>query len=336
MPTRHPTSSSPSTPRSRTRLLAALLLAAAPAGLALAAAAPAEAQTADDLALALDGLGFREMGPATMGGRVADIAGVESRPSTFYVGFGSGGVWKTESHGRAWTPVFDDQPTASIGAVAVAPSNPNAVWVGTGEPQNRQSSPYGGGVFRSLDAGRTWEPVGLEETRHVGRIVIHPRDPAVVYVAAVGHLWGPNEERGVYRTTDGGETWEKVLYLDENTGAIDLVMDRNDPRTLFAAMYQRRRTPWGFSASGPGSGLYRTLDGGDTWTELRDGLPGGDLGRIGLDVYRRDGSLVYAVVESSGAGRGLYRSTDRGDTWEKVSGRNPRPMYFSLVRIDPN
>ncbi len=265
-----------------------------------------------DLETALASLELREIGPAVMGGRVADVAAVEGDSRTFYVGYASGGLWRTDSHGRDWTPLFDDQSTASIGAVSLAPSNPNVVWVGTGEPQNRQSSPYGAGVFKSLDRGATWEPMGLEETRHVARIVVHPTDPDVVYVAAMGHLWGANEERGVYRSTDGGETWERSLYIDEHTGAIDLVIDRDDPNTLFAAMYQRQRTAWGYSADGPGSGIYRTLDGGESWQELTDGLPEGDKGRIGLDIYRGDGSLLYAIVESRDDGRGLYRSQDRG------------------------
>ena len=305
--------------------------------LALTLAVPAGLGAQQDrMRVALDDLELREIGPAVMGGRVADLAVVEDDPSTFYVGFASGGLWRTTNQGMSWEPLFDDQPTLSIGAVSLAPSNPNVIWVGTGEPQNRQSSPYGAGVFRSVDAGDTWQDLGLKETRHIGGIVVHPSDPDVAYVAAVGHLFGPNEERGVYRTRDGGQSWEKVLYIDEHTGAIDIVMHPTDPKTIFAAMYQRQRTPWGFSASGSGSGLYRTLDGGDSWHELTDGLPEGDKGRIGLDIYRRDGNLVYALVESSGDGRGLYRSTDRGDSWEKVSDHNPRPMYFSLVRIDPN
>jgi len=284
---------------------------------------------------AIDGLELRELGPAVTGGRVADIAVDEANPRTFYVGFATGGVWKTTSDGMSWKPVFDEQPTASIGDVTLAPSNPNVVWVGTGEPQNRQSSPWGAGVFRSTDGGRTWRSLGLEDTRHIGRIAVHPTDPDVAYVAAVGHLWGPNEERGVYRTRDGGQTWDKVLYVDQNTGAIDLVMDPDDPKTLFAAMYQRRRTGFGFAAGGGGSGIWRTLDGGETWTRLEEGLPDTEMGRIGLDIYRRDGNLVYATIEAKGDGTGLYRSTDRGETWEKVGDRNPRPMYFSLVRIDP-
>ena len=316
----------------RSALAVALVLALpVPAATGLAA----QESPSERAVRAIDGLALRELGPAVMGGRISDLAVDERSPRTFYVGFASGGLWKTTSDGMSWEPVFDDQSTASIGAVSLAPSNPNVVWVGTGEPQNRQSSPWGIGVFRSTDGGRTWRHLGLEETRHIARIAVHPGDPDVAWVAAVGHLWGPNEERGVYRTTDGGETWERVLYVDEDTGAIDLVMDPGDPKTLFAAMYQRRRTGFGFAAGGGGSGIWRTLDGGDSWTRLEEGLPDADMGRIGLDVYRRDGNLVYATVEAQEDGTGLYRSDDRGETWEKVSDRNPRPMYFSLVRIDP-
>ncbi len=312
----------------------------------------AHSQT-DPLATAVSNFEFRPIGPAIMGGRIADIAVVESKPQIFYVGAATGGVWKTVNHGTSWEPLFDDQPTASIGDVTLAPSNPNVVWVGTGEPQNRQSSPWGNGVYRSTDGGKTWRHQGLEETRHIARIVVHPRNADVAYVAAVGHLWGPNPERGVYRTQDGGSTWELVLFVDEHTGAIDLAMDPSDPNTLFAAMYQRQRTGWGFNGGGPGSGIYRTLDGGNTWVELTTGIPEGDKGRIGLDVYRRDGNIVYATIEADtrdpnrrfGGGApqpqrerksGTYRSTDRGETWERMSGTNPRPMYYSQIRIDPN
>ncbi len=320
----------------RHRSFRVLFLGAFSPFLALAPAPGAHAQSPDPAALTAN-LSLREIGPAIMGGRITNLAVNEANPAHFFVGTATGGLWKTTSAGQAWEPVFDDQPTSSIGAVAMAPSNPNVVWVGTGEPQNRQSSPYGAGVFRSTDGGRTWQSRGLEDTRHIARVVIHPRDPDVVYVAAVGHLWGPNPERGVYRTADGGETWERVLYIDDDTGVIDLVMDPADPKTLFAATYQRRRTAWGFSADGPGSGIHRTTDGGGSWTELTEGLPEGYKGRIGLDVYRRDGNLVYAIIESrSGKGRGIYRSLDRGETWDRVSQTNPRPMYFSLLRIDPN
>ena len=306
-----------------------------------------------DIGAVVSNLEWRELGPAVTSGRIADLAVVPSKPQVFYVGTASGGVWKTKNHGASWIPLFDDQPTASIGDVTLAPSNPNIVWVGTGEPQNRQSSPWGAGVLKSTDAGATWEFKGLEETRHIGRIVIHPRNPDVVYVAAVGHLWGPNEERGVYRSMDGGSSWDKVLFVDQHTGAIDLVMDPGDPNTLFAAMYQRQRTGFGFNGGGPGSGIYRTLDGGDTWIELTGGLPEGDKGRIGLDIYAQDGNLVYAIVEadsrdptrrfSFGGGgsqrprrSGVFRSLDRGNTWERMSTTNPRPMYYSQIRIDPS
>ena len=281
-------------------------------------------------------LEWREVGPAVVGGRVSDIAVDESDTRIIYVGTATSGIWKSTNHGTTWEAIFTDQSTSSIGDVTLAPSNPNVVWVGTGEPQNRQSSPWGDGVFRSMDGGRTWVQKGLQETRHISRIQVHPRDPDIAYVAAVGNLWRESPERGVYKTIDGGDTWELVLFLDNHTGAIDLAMDPSDPNTLFAAMYSRRRTAWGFNGGGQGSGLYRTVDGGASWIRLAGGLPEGELGRIGLDVYRRDGNLVFATVEARGGQTGLYGSTDRGETWEKLSGTNPRPMYFSQVRVDPN
>ena len=333
------------------RLFTTAILAA---GLLLSAShLPAQEASDDPMAQATAALEFRAIGPTIMGGRVADLAVVESDPRIFYVGVATGGVWKTENAGITFTHVFKDEETASVGDVTVAPSNANVVWVGTGEPQNRQSSPWGNGVYRSTDAGRTWTHLGLADTHHISRIQVHPRDPDVAYVAAMGHLWGANPERGVYRTTDGGDSWEQVLFVDDNTGAIDLAMDPADPRTLFVAMYQRQRRAWGFNGGGPGSGIYRTTDGGDTWTELTDGLPEGDKGRIGLDIYRGDGNIVLALVEADarapgqgfgggggGGGRdqknGVYRSTDRGESWEQVSTTNNRPMYYSQIRVDPN
>ncbi|MDX1394901.1 MAG: hypothetical protein R3195_10930 [Gemmatimonadota bacterium] len=331
-------------PTVRSSLLVAALIPITLACLTVPAAAQ-ESQM--DLATAA--LEWREIGPTIMGGRVADLAVVESDPTTFYVGTATGGVWKTINGGQSFQSVFDDQPTASIGDVTLAPSNPNVVWVGTGEPQNRQSSPWGMGVFRSTDAGRTWTHLGLDNTHHISRIQVHPRDPDVAYVAAVGHLWGANPERGVFRTMDGGQTWEHVLYIDEHTGTIDLVMDPNDPKTLFAAMYQRQRTLGGFNGGGPGSGIYRTLDGGDTWVEMTEGLPEGDMGRIGLDIYEGDTNMVFAIVEGDkrvpgqgfggGGGadskNGVYKSTDRGETWEQISTTNNRPMYYSQIWVDP-
>ena len=349
----HGTEFRPSRPSRPTPPLPATVLLAA-ATFAVPGFRPLTAQEdpGDPFARATAALRFRTIGPTIMGGRIADLAVVESDPATFYAGTASGGVWKTENAGITFTHVFRDEATASIGDVTVAPSNPNVVWVGTGEPQNRQSSPWGGGVYRSTDAGRTWTHLGLEDTHHIGRIQVHPRDPDVAYVAAVGHLWGPNPERGVYRTTDGGESWERVLFVDEDTGAIDLAMDPADPKTLFAAMYQRRRRAWGFNGGGPGGGIHRTTDGGDTWTELTDGLPEGDKGRIGLAIHRGDGNLVFALVEADargprqGSGRGggggrsirngVYRSTDRGETWQHLATTNNRPMYYSHIWVDPN
>ena len=331
-------------------LLAAAFVAAGL--LASASHLPAQEASGDPMARATAALEFRTIGPTIMGGRVADLAVVESDPRIFYVGVATGGVWKTGNAGITFTHVFKDEETASVGDVTVAPSNPNVVWVGTGEPQNRQSSPWGNGVYRSTDAGRTWTHLGLADTHHISRIQVHPRDPDVAYVAAMGHLWGANPERGVYRTTDGGDSWEQVLFIDDHTGAIDLAMDPADPRTLFVAMYQRQRRAWGYNGGGPGSGIYRTTDGGDSWTELTAGLPEGDKGRIGLDIYRGDGNIVFAMVEADarvpgqgfggggGGGRdqqnGVYRSTDRGESWEQVSTTNNRPMYYSQIRVDPN
>src|SRR2546423_1431235 len=210
---------------------------------------------------------WRAIGPASFGGRVDDIEAVPDDPHTIYVGTASGGVFRTFNNGTTWQPVFDAQPALSIGDIAIAPSNRNIVWVGTGEANNRQSSTWGDGVYRSLDGGTTWRNMGLRETQTIGRIVIDPRDANTVFVAAVGHLFGPNPERGLYRTHDGGKSWQKVLGVDDNTGVVDVAIDR-DGRTLFAATYQRRRRAFGFAGSGPGSGLWRSLDGGDTWERL--------------------------------------------------------------------
>jgi photosystem II stability/assembly factor-like uncharacterized protein len=330
----------------RTRALLSLVFFSA------AAVHTAGAQiTPEQVTEVASGLAWRNLGPTIMGGRVSDLAVVESDPRIFYVGTATGGVWKTLNAGTTFEPIFDGEATSSIGDVTLAPSNPNVVWVGTGEPQNRQSSPWGNGVYRSTDAGKTWKHLGLEATHHISRIQVDPRNPDVAYVAAMGHLWGANSERGVYRTTDGGASWEQVLFVDEHTGTIDLAMDPNDPQTLFAAMYQRQRRAWGYNGGGPGSGIYRTTDGGASWTELTEGLPAGDKGRIGLSVYRGDGNLVCALIQADaskpGQGfrggvpekdkkDGVYCSTDRGDTWEQRSTTNNRPMYYSQIRIDPN
>ncbi|HEV2690001.1 MAG TPA: hypothetical protein VGV35_15685, partial [Bryobacteraceae bacterium] len=218
--------------------------------------------------------------------------------------------------------------------ITVSQSEPDVVWVGTGEGNNRQSASWGNGVYKSADGGKTWTNMGLKDTHHIPRIVIHPSNANVVYVAAQGHLWGPNDERGVFKTIDGGKTWSKVLFINADTGVNDIAMDPMNPDTLYAAAYQRRRTAFGFNGGGPGSGIYRTTDGGATWKKLANGLPKTEMGRIGLDVYRRNPNVVYALVESEESG--IYRSDDKGENWTKMSNTNPRPMYFSQVRIDPN
>jgi len=272
-----------------------------------------------------------------MGGRIDDFGVVESNPNIVYVGTASGGVWKTTNNGTTWEPVFDKESVSTIGDIAIAPSDPAVVWVGTGEPNNRQSSSWGDGIYKSLDTGKTWQKMGLAATHHIGRIVIHPRNPEVVYAAALGHLWGPNPERGVYKTTDGGKTWNQVLKINDDTGVSDIAMDPESPDTLYAAAYERRRTPFGFNGGGPDSAIYKTVDGGATWKKLVKGLPyenGGDTGRIGLDIYRKDPNIVYAIVQHEKGG--TYRSEDKGETWKKMGDTNPRPSYYSQIRIDPN
>jgi len=282
-------------------------------------------------------LEFREIGPATMGGRIDDFAVVESNPNIVYVGTASGGVWKTTNNGTTWEPIFDKEGVSTIGDIAIAPSDPSVVWVGTGEPNNRQSSSWGDGAYKSLDGGKTWKKMGLDSTRHIGRIAIHPKNPDVVYVAALGRLWGPNPERGVYKTADGGKTWSHVLKINDDTGVSDIAMDPESPDTLYAAAYERRRTPFGFNGGGPDSAIYKTTDGGANWKKLTKGLPyenGGDTGRIGLDIYRKDPNIVYAIVQHEKGG--TYRSEDKGETWKKMGDTNPRPSYYSQIRIDPN
>jgi photosystem II stability/assembly factor-like uncharacterized protein len=306
-----------------------------------AAAAPAEQQPAPagktDYKAALENLRWRELGPAIMGGRIDDFAVVESDTRIVYVGTASGGVWKTTNAGTTWEPIFDKETVSTIGALAVAPSDPAIVWVGTGEPNNRQSSSWGNGVYKSTDGGKTWTNLGLADSEHIGRIAIHPTNPNIVYVAAQGHLWGANKERGVYKTTDGGKTWTQSLFINEDTGVSDIAVDPQSPDTLYAAAYERRRTPYGFNGGGPDSAIYKTTDGGATWKKLTKGLPyaeGGDTGRIGLSIYLRNPNILYALVQH--AKGGIYRSEDKGESWTKMSDTNPRASYYSQVRVDPN
>ncbi len=290
-------------------------------------------QSLEDVDFILNNLEWRCIGPANPGGRIDDFAVVESNPSIIYVGTASGGLWKTKNNGITWKPVFDNQDTSSIGDVTVSLSNSDIVWVGTGEPNNRQSSSWGNGVYKSQDGGSTWQNMGLKDTHHIGRIVIHPENPDIVYVAALGHLWGANKERGLFKSTDGGKTWTNPLFIDENTGCVDLAIDPENPHVLYAATYQRRRRGWGFDGGGKGSGIYKTIDGGETWFRLTNGLPSGVIGRIGIDIHRSNPNIVYAIIEHKKGG--VFRSENKGLTWKRMSNINPRPMYYSQIRIDP-
>ena len=281
---------------------------------------------------------WRSIGPVNTSGRIDEIAvaRVRGEPDVIFAATASGGAWKSANNGISWTPIFDGvDAMMSIGAVAVAPSAQQTVWIGTGEANTRQSSSWGDGVYKSTDGGTTWANMGLKDTRSIGRVVIDPTDANIVYIAAGGHLWGPNAERGVFKTTDGGRAWRKVLFIDENTGATDLVIDPSNPQVLYAATYQRQRRTWGFNGGGPGSGIHKTTDGGATWTNLTTGLPAGDKGRIGLALYLTDPKVVYATVEARSPEGGIYRTLDAGLTWEKTSSLNPRPNYYSQIRIDP-
>ncbi len=345
-------------------LLGCVALAAAPGG-----AGRSVAPGPDDV---LNALSFRNIGAFRTGAWVTAIA-VPEAPThdhlyTIYAATRSGGLWKTSNNGISWDPISDSVDAAAVGAVALAPSNPDIVWMGTGDQASARSSYSGKGVFKSTDAGKTWQFAGLPDSQHIARIVIHPNNPDLVYVAAMGHLFSTNDERGVFRTTDGGKTWKKVLYINDGVGAIELVMNRKSPSTLYAAMYDKQRMPWRLVESGPGSGVYRTDNGGDTWQRLGGGLPTGPLGRIGLDIYQKNPSILYALVENqnprpaapagaAGAGRGgggrgggrggpaiigneLYRTDDGGRTWTKTTDVNvaggKAPYSFNEIAIDPN
>lgn len=294
----------------------------------------------------LDGLPLRNIGPALVSGRIVDLAVLESDPYTFYAATSTGGVWKTINNGVSFEPVFEKETTHSVGAIALNQKHPNIVWVGTGERANRQSSSWGDGVYKSHDGGKTWKNVGLKDSHHIGRIVLHPTDTLVAYVAAIGHLWGANEERGLYQTKDGGKTWDRLIYVNEDTGVTDVAMDPSDPNILYAATYQRRRTPYGFDGGGPGSGLHKSTDAGKTWKEVTNGLPEGDYGRIGISIYQKNPAVVYISLEQgyqynastayNERRAGLYRSKDKGESWEWMSDWNPRPMYASQPLVDPS
>ena len=346
--------SSPKTPCAMALVVLSMLLFASDTG--------AQALSPD----VLKAFSFRNIGPTRQSGRFVDFAVPELEPATIYAATGSGGLWKSVNHGISWESIFDTQPVISIGDVAVAASNPGIVWVGSGEATASRSTYWGDGVYKSTDAGRTWANMGLKESHHIGRIIVDPKNPDIVYVAALGHLYSENPERGLYKTADGGKTWAKSLDVkvgDRAIGVCDVVMDPKDPRVLYAASYDKERKPWTFNLGGPGSGIYKTTDAGATWTKLTAGLPGGMLGRIGLDVSLSSPNIVYANIEnankpgmsdeerlkelragksSSGMiGEEVYRSDDAGKSWRKVSpdkqniGGGPG-YYYMQIRVDPN
>ena len=305
--------------------------------------AQSTAPAAQSGAQIVDAIRFREIGPTAQGGRYVEFAVVESNPRIFYAATATGGLWKTVNNGISFTPVFDDQPDFALGAVAVAQSRPDVVYVGTGESNNSRSTYDGNGVYKSMDAGKTWTKAGLPNAGRIGRIVVHPKNPDIVLVAASGRLYSENPDRGVFRSTDGGKMWTKTLdhKVDgREIGAIDIAMDPANPNVLYASTYDKVRRPWTFGEGGPGSALFKSTDGGTTWRQLTSGLPTGMLGRIGISIARSDPKTVYAVVENAnsrtvppeerrkrlaqGFGDGsigdeLYRSDDAGATWRKVA-----------------
>src|SRR5579884_3935928 len=294
---------------------------------------------ASDLAPILDGLRWRNIGPHR-GGRVVAVAGHPRDRQTFYFGAVAGGVWKTDDGGTYWENVSDGFfETSAIGALAVSESDPNVIYAGTGESTIRGNVSHGDGVYKSTDGGKTWRNVGLKDTRHISKIRVHPENPDHVYVAALGHAYGPNEERGVFRSTDGGETWEKILYKSDRAGAADLSMDPNNPRLLYASIWQVQRYPWALDSGGPECGLYRSRDGGDTWEDItrNTGLPKGTLGKIGVAVSPAQAGRVWALIEAKDGA--LYRSDDGGDTWDKLDDDpklRRRPWYYMHLFADPN
>jgi photosystem II stability/assembly factor-like uncharacterized protein len=319
-----------------------------------ASPAPAPTPSALIAPAALKTLKAREIGPAVMSGRVSDIALDPADPHTFYVALATGGLMKTTDHGGSFRSIFEHEAVASTGAVAVAPSNPKVIWLGTGEANDRNSSGWGNGVYRSTDAGETWTRAGLAASKAIARIVVHPTDADTAWVAAAGDLWTPSSERGIFKTTDGGKGWKAVLVAPapygDRVGGGELVIDPRDPQVLYAALYARRRTPWSFTA-GPAAtegkdlgGIFKSTDGGATWRKLEGGLPAG-TGRIGLAVHAKDPKVVYAIVQSEEAGGtiddvrsrrgGVFRSDDGGESWTRTSPLNPRPFYFSQIRVDP-
>lgn len=291
-----------------------------------------------DVQSLIEEMNVRHIGPGAMSGRVTTIDVQRDRPEVIYIGTASGGLWRSESAGVEWEALFDDQETQSIGALAIAPSNPDVIWVGTGEGNPRNSHSSGRGVYRSIDGGNSWELMGLEGTKNIHKIIIHPEDHQTVWIGAIGTAWGDNPERGVYKTTDGGKTWDHQLYVDERTGVADMIIDPSNPDKLLVAMWSHRREPWFFTSGGEGSGLYVTHNGGDDWNQYTedDGLPSGELGRMGLTISPANPDVIYALIESNSTA--LYHSTDGGISWSMIQGDQVgnRPFYYADIYADPS
>src|SRR5581483_10159433 len=330
--------------RFMTRIVARLALVAT---LVAVSAVASAAQTLDSATVA--GLRRRNVGNANFMGRMSDVVGIPGPSKTLFVAAAAGGIWKSMNNGTTWRPVFDDKRVISMGMLAIAPSDTQQVWAGTGEPNSRNTIEPGGGIYKSTDGGATWKLMGLEKTQHIGRIVVHPTNPNIVYVAALGAAWKANPERGLYKTEDGGTTWKLIKFIDDSTGFVDVAMDPSNPNVLYASAYQRIRGPYFLYSGGKGSGLWKTTDGGATWTEIKGGgFPDTKKGRIGLAIARSNPNVVYALVEADTlpnprptkgakpqAKSGLYRSADAGATWTYMNDQDTRPFYYSQVRVDP-
>jgi len=301
------------------------------------AAGQANAQEDQDKGHPLAGMPLRSIGPALTTGRVSDFAFFPGQWQKHYVAMASGNLWKTENNGITWSPVFEHEGAYALGVVELDPRNPNTVWVGTGENNSQRSVGYGDGVYRSLDGGKSWKNMGLKNSGHISMIRVHPDNSDIVWVAAQGPLWNPGGDRGLYKTTDAGQSWTRILNIDENTGVNEFVIDPADPDIIVASSYQRRRHVWTLINGGPGSGIHKTTDGGKTWREISQGVPGGDLGRIGLAMAPSSPNLLYAIIEADDEGKGVYRSTDFGESWEKRSDHmTTSPQYYNELVVDPN
>ena len=285
--------------------------------------------------ISLNGLKWRSVGPALTSGRVSDIAVNLKNPFEYYVAVASGGVWKTTNWGVEYTPVFDSQDSYSVGCVTIDPNNPNVVWVGTGENNNQRSVAYGDGVYKSTDAGKSWKNVGLKKSEHIGNIIVHPDNSDVIYVSAYGPLWSKGGERGVYMSEDGGDTWKRILYVDEHTGINEIHMDPKNPEVLYATAHQRRRHVYTYVGGGPGSGMYKSTDGGSSWKKINKGLPSVEIGRIGMDISPVDNNVLYAIVEAADRKGGFYKSVDMGESWSMQSGKVTSGNYYQEIFADP-